>query len=58
MGFNKKFFTTAGIVASSPSGSSGDITNMSLSATKTITAGSQGNPRGIFMSVDGTRIFT
>jgi hypothetical protein len=58
MGFNKKFFTTAGIVASSPSGSSGDITNMSLSATKTIVAGSQGNPRGIFMSVDGTRIFT
>lgn len=59
MSFNKKFFTTGGIVASTPAGGGNPVmANATLVNTVTLTLGSRGNPRGGMFSFDGTRLFT
>ena len=59
MSFNKKFFTTGGIVASTPAGGGNPVmANATLVNTKTLTVGSRGNPIGGMFSFDGTRLFT
>jgi hypothetical protein len=59
MSFNKKFFTTGGIVASTPAGGGNPVmANATLVNTVTLTVGSRGNPRGGMFSFDGTRLFT
>ena len=59
MSFNKKFFTTGGIVASTPAGGGNPVmANATLVNTVSLIQGTRGTIRGAMVSFDGTRIFT
>jgi len=58
MGFNKKFFTTGGIVASTPAGGNADLATATHVQNHSLAASSRGGARGGWISFDGTRVFT
>ena len=58
MGFNKKFFTTGGIVASTPAGGNADLATATHVQNHSLAASSRGGALGGWISFDGTRVFT